>query len=190
MAIQLSRRLFEREAQAAMSNPDFVEVAHWFCLRTKPMKERYAAFHLERQGLEAFFPRLRLKKTIRRKYGWVVRPMFPNYLFARLTPLLHLPAARHTIGVTNIVSFHGYPVPIDPDVVGEMQAHAPGAVVTFYPPQELKPGDRVRIKEGPFQGLQGIFERELTGEQRVAILLEAVELAGRMELDRWQVEPA
>jgi transcriptional antiterminator RfaH len=39
-------------------------------------------------------------------------------------------------------------------------------------PLQIKPGEPVRIKEGPFSGLEAIFERSLKGSERVAVLLE------------------
>ena len=37
---------------------------------------------------------------------------------------------------------------------------------------KAKPGDTVRINEGPFSGLEAIFEQKLKGSERVAVLLE------------------
>ena len=36
----------------------------------------------------------------------------------------------------------------------------------------LTAGDSVRINEGPFAGLQAIFEKKMKGSERVAVLLE------------------
>jgi hypothetical protein len=41
-------------------------------------------------------------------------------------------------------------------------------------------GDRVIINEGLLKGSQGILERELNGQERVAILLEAIGYQARV----------
>jgi transcriptional antiterminator RfaH len=39
-------------------------------------------------------------------------------------------------------------------------------------PVNAKPGDIVRINEGPFSGLEAVFEQKLKGSERVAVLLD------------------
>ncbi|OGP27127.1 MAG: hypothetical protein A2038_11645 [Deltaproteobacteria bacterium GWA2_57_13] len=39
-------------------------------------------------------------------------------------------------------------------------------------PRSYKPGDQVKIREGPFSGLDAIFEREMKGIDQVAVLLD------------------
>ena len=51
----------------------------------------------------------------------------------------------------------------------------------------LTPGQIVRIGEGPLCGVQAVFERELSGSQRVVLLLNAVSYQARMTIDREHV---
>jgi transcription antitermination factor NusG len=48
----------------------------------------------------------------------------------------------------------------------------------------LKSGQIVRIHKGPFNGFEAIFEQELNGSQRVALLMKTVAFHGRMVVDR------
>ena len=45
-------------------------------------------------------------------------------------------------------------------------------------------GGKILIKDGPFKGLSGIFEKELEGKERVMILLDSVKFSVSMEIDR------
>lgn len=45
-----------------------------------------------------------------------------------------------------------------------------------------KPGERVKIKEGPLSGLEAVFEREMKGNERVAVLLEILGRQTRLVL--------
>ena len=54
--------------------------------------------------------------------------------------------------------------------------------------QSFKSGDRVLIHDGPFDGFQAIFKKELTGTERVVLLLQAVSYQARVLIDRNFVE--
>jgi len=42
------------------------------------------------------------------------------------------------------------------------------------------PGQKVRIQDGPLQGLEAIFEREMSDRQRVVLLLQSVAYQARV----------
>jgi transcription antitermination factor NusG len=44
--------------------------------------------------------------------------------------------------------------------------------------QDLDGGERVRVVQGPFRGFEAIFERYLSGAERIAILLNAIDSKG------------
>jgi transcriptional antiterminator RfaH len=77
----------------------------------------------------------------------------------------------HTIGSTRgvltIVRFNGYPIPI-PDTIVDGIRHR----LTCDQPRVpyLQPGERVRITEGPFSDIEGIFVAN-DGAERVVLLL-------------------
>ncbi|MCX7915619.1 MAG: hypothetical protein N3A53_04880 [Verrucomicrobiae bacterium] len=56
------------------------------------------------------------------------------------------------------------------------------------PPTPLRPGEVVEIQAGPLQGLQGIFERELSDKERVVILLDTLARGARVEIARELIE--
>ena len=59
--------------------------------------------------------------------------------------------------------------------------------MTVQPPV-LRPGDYVEIQTGPFRGLHGVFEQEMSGRERIVVLLEILSRAARVEVDRGEVE--
>ncbi len=159
----------------------------WYAIHTKPRQELTAQSSLGREGIETFFPRLRRKRLIRRKHRWGLSALFPNYLFARFDLGDSGRRVRYAQGVSSIVSFGGKPAVVDDSVVLTIRARCEQDILTL-PPPALTPGDRVQIQEGPLMGLRGIFERELSGSERVVILLEAIGLGARVEVSRSQVE--
>jgi len=56
--------------------------------------------------------------------------------------------------------------------------------------KEIKPGDRVIVKDGPLKNLAGIFEREMKDADRIRILLETVNYQAHVEIARDMVRKA
>jgi transcriptional antiterminator RfaH len=167
--------------------PPAPSTASWFAVHTKPRQEVLAQSSLVREGIETFFPKLRMRRTIRRVRCWVTSPLFPNYLLARFDLVAHGRFVKYADGVVNIVSFGGRPAVVDDLIISTIRAHAEDEVVTVTA-SSLKPGDLVEIQTGPMRGLQGIFERQLSDADRVVILLDAIAKGARVELTRDQLE--
>jgi len=56
--------------------------------------------------------------------------------------------------------------------------------------EEIKPGDRVIVKDGPLKNFAGIFEREMKDADRIRILLETVSYQAHVEIEREIVRKA
>jgi transcription antitermination factor NusG len=56
--------------------------------------------------------------------------------------------------------------------------------------EEIRPGDRVIIKDGPLRNFAGIFEREMKDADRIRILLETVSYQAHVEIERDIVKKA
>jgi transcription antitermination factor NusG len=51
----------------------------------------------------------------------------------------------------------------------------------------LVPGDVVQIQEGPFKGLEAVFEREMGDSQRAVLLLQALSYQASLVVNLQQV---
>ena len=136
---------------------------------TKPHKEEQAQVHLRMKGLDVFFPRLDLVRIAKKRKRII--PLFPNYLFVRI----HLPTEFHyvtwSVGVKRLVSFGERPIPLDERVVDflKQQTDADGVIRAR---SQLKPGQEVEIRGGPFDGLLAIIQDPPDARGRVKILLK------------------
>ena len=160
---------------------------NWYVIHAKPRQESVALLNLQREKIETFFPQLRRKRTIRRVRKWVTGPLFPGYFFARFDASLDGRLVRYANGVINVVSFGGKPAVVEPTIIAAIKDHASDDVVTIQPPV-LRTGDVVEIQTGPFRGLHGVFEREMSDRDRVVILLEVLAKGVRVEVSREKVE--
>lgn len=143
----------------------------WYVIRAKLRKETVVERRIGDLGLEVFLPWLRCRRRVGSRYQWVLSPLFPGYLFCRLDLLLSGKAVRYAPGVKDFVKFGNRIAEVGEDVVQDIRDRCPGGVAEL----RLRPyqaGEPVLVREGPFAGLGAIFEREMAGSDRVAILLE------------------
>ncbi len=143
----------------------------WYIIRTKPRKETVVEKRIGDLGLEVFLPWLRSRRRIGTRYQWILAPLFPGYLFCRLDLMLSGKAARYAPGVKDFVRFGSRIAEVGEDVIHTIRDRCPGGVAEIKP-RPYRAGETVMIKEGPFAGLGAIFEQEMAGSERVAILLD------------------
>ncbi len=144
----------------------------WYLVHTKPLAERTAQVHLERQGYATYLPRL--VQTVRRKQRWTesILPLFPRYLFLQLNAGRSLRPVHSTVGVCNVVRSGACCAVVREEVIAELRARA-DPVTGLHRLQmaaRFTRGTRVRITAGPFCSINGVFERA-DGDDRVIILL-------------------
>jgi transcriptional antiterminator RfaH len=90
----------------------------------------------------------------------------------RLGPSQDLGPVRSTVGVANIVRF-GYAYAVVPaQTVEDLRTRADPETglhrLRRY--AQFEPGSNVRVVDGVFDGLEGVFQRE-SGDERVVLLL-------------------
>ena len=158
----------------------------WYLVKTKPRNEEKIFSRLSEAGFSCLLPRI--EKKSRKREQPDVRPLFPTYLFVRFA-IGQLRTIRYTRGVAKVVSFGPEPQEVGEDIIAAVRERMDeeGIVTLVRPPAHWKPGDRILIGEGPFEGLEAIFLEELPDRDRVVLLLEAVS-SFRVTIDKEQIE--
>ena len=160
----------------------------WYLIHTKPRQEEVALINLERQGYECYLPQMRIERVRRRKAEIVTEAMFPRYLFIRLdssdqgkswSPI------RSTLGVNQLVHFGTRPAKVDDTLVDllRQRQHGTPAEAMFHN------GDSVVITDGPFAGIEAIFQTA-DAERRALILLEILSKPVLMQIDAGRLRKA
>jgi transcriptional antiterminator RfaH len=149
----------------------------WYLVRTKAAKERWVCDQLSAILPEVLLPMLQARIPRWGKMAWSIMPLFPCYVFARFDLGTRYFDVKYMSGVQGIVSAGSDPVAVPVPVVEEIKRRGVNGVVKIEP-HEFDNGERVRVLTGPFRGFEAIFERYLSGAERVAILLSAVEASG------------
>jgi len=113
----------------------------------------------------------------------VVRPLFPRYVFAQFEVAHSLRRVCFTRGVHSVVSFGNGPTTIDDEIIELIQLRVDEDGLVKLD-RELNEGDPVMINSGPLQHLIGVFQHDIKGTDRVAILLTAINFQGRVIIER------
>jgi len=155
----------------------------WYAIRTKVNRERDVEKRLRDLKLEVFLPWMRTRRRIGSRHHWVLAPLFPGYIFCHLDMVVSGKAARYAPGVRDFLTFGSRIAEVAENIMVALQERCPGGVANIDP-LNVNPGDTVRINEGPFSGLEAIFQGMLKGSERVAVLLEILGRQTRIVLPR------
>ncbi len=169
-----------------MPSQDSHNDRRWYVVYSKPRKENSARFHISAKGLEVFFPRLSLPRNTKRLKPII--PLFPNYLFVRLNAESEeFGFVSWSPGVNRIVGFNGQPTPLDDEVVGFLRSRSDSDGI-IQAQSNLKPGQEVRVTEGPFSGLSGIISEPPDARGRVKVLLTLLNRNAAVDLPVAHIE--
>lgn len=156
----------------------------WYAVYTKPKEEERAESNLRAWGLKTLMPKFKEVEYSRgsRKPRTAVKNLFPRYLFAHFNCEASLHKVNYTRGVAGVVSIGLKPCPIDDCIIETIQSQmGEGGLVKM---QALYPGDRVKLENGPFKGLEGTVHRATPDQDYVVVLLSSVSYQGRLMIER------
>ena len=159
----------------------------WYVIQTKPGNEHRVESNLSNQEIEVFLPLLESFEYLSGKMIRKIKPLFPNYLFARFDIKLQYYKVKWTRGVNRILGNGVEPVPISEKVIQTIRERAgKGNFVKLE--EEWREGDPVRITSGPFKELIGIFQKKMSDNGRVRILLNLIGVDVPVQISRWQIK--
>ncbi|MBD3655351.1 transcription/translation regulatory transformer protein RfaH [Marinobacter sp.] len=139
----------------------------WYALQHKPAQGDRAVEHLQNQDIACFYPKITVEKIKAGKRSKKLEPLFPGYLFVNLEQTDPMWAKlRSTRGVLRVVSFANKPAPISDDVI----LHIKDSLLTVAEHGGIKPGQAVELDDGPFKGINAIFQA-YDGEERAIVLI-------------------
>jgi transcriptional antiterminator RfaH len=157
----------------------------WYLVQTQPKQEARAESNLNSFGIETLAPRFNERRCnyYTGAVTYCAKPLFPSYVFAKFIANDFYHKVRYTRGVRQLVNFGDSPTIIDEEIIALIQSRV-GEDGFAKMDEDLKPGDRVMIKDGPLKTFAGIFEREMKGSDRVRILIQTVSYQAHLEIDR------
>ena len=127
----------------------------WYVLHVKPRTEKKVMEFLRSYGCFRYLPvYVKISKIQRRKVRREL-PVFPGYVFTRLSGDERLKMLQTNLLVRPI------PVPRPREMIHQLRqiAHASRGAPEFRPSVPFKVGDYVRVKYGPLHGTEGYIRR-------------------------------
>jgi len=175
------------EETKALVVPGEPDLRLWYVVQTKPANEDRVKGNLLNQEIEPFLP---LLGTLQYSNGKVIdriKPLFPNYLFARMNVGLHYYKVKYTRGVSKILGNGEGPIAISEKVIITIRERM-GEDNLVKLEDEFKEGDVVEVTSGPFKDLRGVFQKKMSGKGRVKILLSLIGVDVPVQISRWQIK--
>jgi transcription antitermination factor NusG len=169
------------------SLPDsYLAESPWYAIYTRHQHEKMVVRALTGKGFETFLPLHTADHRWKDRTKILSLPLFPCYVFFRGTLEHSQLQVIATPGVYAIVSSGGQPAAIPSIEIETIRRIVEsGARVESHP--FLTRGNRVRIKCGPFVGIQGILVRK-KNKCRLVLSVEMLGKAVAVEVDAVLVE--
>lgn len=145
---------------------------HWYLVHTKPRQEKCALQNLQQQGYQCYLPTLSSEKLRQGVLVMSDEPLFPRYLFIHLgqgNSAQSWAPIRSTKGVSSLVRFGAEPAKVSERLVETLRAQE--ASIQAVPSRLFRAGERVRLTEAPFDGVEGIYQMA-DGQRRAMVLIE------------------
>jgi transcription antitermination factor NusG len=168
--------------------PCSVSTGKWYALQTVPRHEKIVGTQLRMDGLEVFIP------TFRKESKWSDRskaldlPIFPGYAFLRSSDIhSERKFVFRNRSVVRILSGSNGPAEISQDEILNVQRIAQrGTAVSPVP--YLNVGQRVRIRNGSLQGLEGVLVR-VARENCLVISVDLIQRSISIRIQGYEIEP-
>ena len=152
----------------------------WHALYTRHQHEKPIARILSSKGHEVFLPLYAAAHQWQDRAKQLCLPLFPCYVFIR-GGLDRQFQILSTPGVFAVVGWAGHPAIVPDDQIEGVRRMVESSVrVEPYP--YLRCGDRVRVRSGALQGLEGILARKKT-QSRLVISMEMLGRSAGVEID-------
>jgi transcription antitermination factor NusG len=160
--------------------------ANWYAIFTVPQNERSVVRHLDMREVESFYPTFETERVWQnRQRVKIISPLFPTYVFARIRRQQRS-AVLNSPGVLRIVGNRSGPIPIPSADIEFLRTNL--CRRRFTPYNELAIGERVRIRRGTMEGVEGTLIRKKSG-LRFVLTLELINQHAAVEVDADELEP-
>jgi transcription antitermination factor NusG len=160
----------------------------WYAVQTRARHEKVVSQRLRESGLTTFLPLVtEIHRWSDRKKS-VELPLFACYVFVRLVPtseerlrVLRIDSVLNFVGVRG----QGTPIPdLQIDAVRTLiDEELPWSTHPF-----LKIGQRVRIRSGALNGLEGVLVSR-NGDRTLVLSVDAIQRSLAVRIEGYDVEP-
>jgi transcription antitermination factor NusG len=169
-------------------NARFGTKPEWYAVHTRSQHEKSVVSYLQGEGITTFLPLVTEVHRWSDRRKLVKLPLFSCYAFVRicLVPELWYKVMK-TSGVLGFVGACREGIPIPEGQIESLRkiagSSAPHTVCPF-----LKVGQRVRVRGGALDGIEGILIAR-NGDRKLVISVEPIQRSLAVTIDNYKVEP-
>jgi len=166
---------------ASISKHQFLKVKqhmdqNWFALSVKSRHEFMVSSDLHRKGIDTFLPSVSKVRQWKDRKKRVDFPLFPGYVFVSVVPdpeeFVRVVTTRGSVRLLSLEP--GHPTPVAAEEINALKIiMKSGEAVDVFP--DLKQGSRVRVRNGVFQGAEGVLAKK----EGNYMLLVSIDILGR-----------
>lgn len=160
----------------------------WFAVHTRSKCERKVATQLGQREINCFLPVIKEVHLWSDRRKVIDQPLFPGYVFVRIPAEDRTRVAvLRTNGVSGFVGIQGQGIPI-PDVEIENIQVLLSSKVPFEPYPFLLVGQKVRIRGGYLDGVEGILAAK-NSDRSVVISVDLIQRSLAVRVSGFDLEP-
>ena len=165
-----------------------VESAEWYAIRTRSRHEKMVSDQLEKQGIENFLPLVKRTRKWSDRVKEVDLPLFSGYAFVRV--VFSSPERLRVLQTHGVAGFVG--INCSGTAIPENQIQDIRTLLASKLPFEEQPylrvGQRVRIRGGALDGVEGILSAQ-NDDRSLVISLEPIQRSLSVRIQGYTVEP-
>jgi transcription antitermination factor NusG len=175
------------EFSPAASPQRGAETVRWYALHTRARHEKMVEHRLRECGMETYLP------TVQEVHRWsdrkkrVEAPLFSCYLFLRCALTSQDRNQVYRVGSVGFVGSGAAGMAI-PDNQIESVRTLLSQTAPWRSHPFVKAGQRVRIRGGALDGVEGIFVSE-NGDHSLVVSVDAIQRSLAVRIDGYDVEP-
>jgi transcription antitermination factor NusG len=163
-------------------------VLSWYAVHTRARHEKVVAQRLQEGGVTTFLPLVTEVRSWSDRKKSVEFPLFGCYVFVRLAPtseqrlrVLKIDSVLNFVGIRG----QGTPIPdLQIDAVRTLiEERLPWSTHPF-----LKIGQRVRIRSGALNGMEGVLVSR-NGDRTLVLSVDAIQRSLAVRIEGYDVEP-
>jgi transcription antitermination factor NusG len=160
----------------------------WFAVQTRSRHEMKVKSQLGGKRIDAFLPMLKEVHRWSDRRKVVEQPLFPGYVFVRMAErrVEARVSVLKTAGVVRFVGIQGSGIPI-PDQQIEAVQTLITSEVSFAPFPFLRVGQKVRIRGGCLDGIEGILTAQ-NADRSVVVSVDLIQRSLAIRVSGFDLE--
>jgi transcriptional antiterminator NusG len=162
-------------------------VSYWYAIQTRSRHEKFVAHQLLLKGVTHYLPIVTEVRKWSDRSKKVEFPLFSCYVFVQIVPTNEARVGvLKTSGVVRFIGQHGEGTVIPDEQIQSVRILFEQDVpCTSYP--FLKVGQRVRVRGGALDGVEGIFQSS-AGDDTLIVSIDAIQRSMAVRIKGYDID--